>query len=248
MKIPILVTGCNKLNKGFTLIELLVSIIIIGLISSIVFINFSVVDSFEKNTNSLKSSFNYLSEESMLSGSMIGWYANNKSAKAFYLTNSGDRIVERNLYLPKSNWDNWENDKKIFISPEGIETIIENEFVPKPYLIFFPDGQNSGGVLNIEFDSELYTIQIDKNGTINDYKKYNSYYKPLVNKLHKIDTNLKWIVPVVKQRNKLYPLKEENEMEFENNNDYVIETVGDLLDKIESKQENYYQKSSSIMD
>ena len=73
----------------------------------------------------------------MLSGSMIGWYANNKSAKAFYLTNSGDRIVERNLYLPKSNWDNWEKDKKIFISPEGIETIIENEFVPKPYLIFF---------------------------------------------------------------------------------------------------------------
>ena len=83
MKIPILVTGCNKLNKGFTLIELLVSIIIIGLISSIVFINFSVVDSFEKNTNSLRSSFDYLSEESMLSGSMIGWYANNKSAKAF---------------------------------------------------------------------------------------------------------------------------------------------------------------------
>ena len=173
MKIPILVTGCNKLNKGFTLIELLVSIIIIGLISSIVFINFSVVDSFEKNTNSLKSSFNYLSEESMLSGSMIGWYANNKSAKAFYLTKSGDRIVERNLYLPKSNWDNWENDKKIFISPEGIETIIENEFVPKPYLIFFPDGQNSGGVLNIEFDSELYTIQIDKNGTIKTkYERY----------------------------------------------------------------------------
>ena len=55
--------------------------------------------------------------------------------------------------MPKSNWDNWEKDKKIFISPEGIETIIENEFVPKPYLIFFPDGQNSGGVLNIEFDS-----------------------------------------------------------------------------------------------
>ena len=89
---------------------------------------------------------------------------------------------------------------------------------------------------------------VDKNGTINDYKKYNSYYKPLVNKLHKIDTNLKWIVPVVKQRNKLYPLKEENEMEFENNNDYVIETVGDLLDKIESKQENYYQKSKNDFD
>jgi len=89
---------------------------------------------------------------------------------------------------------------------------------------------------------------VDKNGTINDYKKYNSYYKPLVDRIHKIDTNLKWIIPVVKQRNKLYPLKEENEMDFENNNDYVVETVGDLLDKIESKQENYYQKSKNNFD
>ena len=87
VKIPTLVTGCNNFNKGFTLIEVLVSIIIIGLVSSIVFINFSVVESFEKNTSSLKEKFTYLSEESMLSGSMIGWYADNKNSKAFYLTN-----------------------------------------------------------------------------------------------------------------------------------------------------------------
>ena len=37
-------------------------------------------------------------------------------------------------------------------------------------------------------------------------------------------------------------------MDFENNNDYVVETVGDLLDKIESKQENYYQKSKNNFD
>ena len=36
-------------------------------------------------------------------------------------------------------------------------------------------------------------------------------------------------------------------MEFENNNDYVVEIV-DLLDKIESKQENYYQKSKNEFD
>ena len=98
MKIPTLVTGCNNYKKGFTLIEVLVSIIIIGLVSSIVFINFSVVESFEKNTTSLKEKFNYLSEESMLSGSMIGWYADNKNSKAFYLSNSGEKILKRNLF------------------------------------------------------------------------------------------------------------------------------------------------------
>ena len=173
VKIPTLVTGCNNYKKGFTLIEVLVSIIIIGLVSSIVFINFSVVESFEKNTTSLKEKFNYLSEESMLSGSMIGWYADNKNSKAFYLSNSGEKILKRNLFIPNSNWNEWESEKKVFISPEGIEFIIEDELSIKPFLIFFPDGQNSGGILNIEFDSKLYSIHVDKNGTISStYEKY----------------------------------------------------------------------------
>ena len=93
----------------------------------------------------------------MLSGSMIGWYADNKNSKAFYLTNSGEKILKRNLFIPDSNWNDWAEEKKIFISPEGIEFSIEDELSTKPYIIFFPDGQNTGGILNIEFDSELYS-------------------------------------------------------------------------------------------
>ena len=173
VKIPTLVTGCNSTKKGFTLIEVLVSIIIIGLVSSIVFINFSVVESFEKNTTSLKEKFNYLSEESMLSGSMIGWYADNKNSKAFYLENSGKKIPSKNVFLPDSNWNDWEYKKKIFISPEGIEFSIEDELSTKPLIIFLPNGQNTGGILNIEFDSKLYSIYVDKNGIITStYEKY----------------------------------------------------------------------------
>lgn len=89
---------------------------------------------------------------------------------------------------------------------------------------------------------------LDTNNTVVDYKKYNSYYKPLVERIHKIDTNLKWIVPVVKQRNKLHPSSEENEIELEDNNDYVTENIGNVVTNIEALQSQYYGKTKNSFD
>ena len=91
-------------------------IIIIGLISSIVFINSNVVNSFERNTSSLKNLFQFLSEESMLSGSIIGWHSSNNQSIAYYLDNSGKRANDKKIKIPKSNWNNWAPYKKIFIT------------------------------------------------------------------------------------------------------------------------------------
>ena len=173
VKIRILETGCSNPSKGFTLIELLVSIIIIGLVSSIVFINSNVVNSFERNTSSLKNLFQFLSEESMLSGSIIGWHSSNNQSIAYYLDNSGKRVNDKKIKIPKSNWNNWAPYKKIFITSEGIELIINDEFFLNPAIIFFPDGQNSGGIIKIEFENSIYIINIDKNGQITtSYEKY----------------------------------------------------------------------------
>lgn len=172
-KIQTLAIGCSKTSRGFTLIELLVSIIIIGLVSSIIFLNSSVLDSLEKNTGALKNLFNYLSEESMLSGSMIGFYAKNNKIDASYINNLGIKINNRKIDLPKTNWDDFKNYKKSYLSPEGIETVIKDEFDSSPLLIFFPDGQNSGGQIRVELDSNIYIIDIDKNG--NFETKYETY-------------------------------------------------------------------------
>jgi len=167
VKIQILETGCSKSSSGFTLIELLVSIVIIGLISSLVFINSSVINSLEKNTGSLKNLFNYLSEESMLSGSMIALYVNNININAEYINNRGEIIKNRKIDLPKNNWKDFYQYNKTYLSPEGIEIVINKNSNDSPLLIFFPDGQNSGGQLRIELDSNIYVINIDKNGNIN---------------------------------------------------------------------------------
>ncbi len=63
--------------------------------------------------------------------------------------------------------------KKIFITSEGIELIINDDFFLNPAIIFFPDGQNSGGIIKIEFENSIYIINIDKNGQITtSYENY----------------------------------------------------------------------------
>ena len=47
----------------------------------------------------------------------------------------------------------------------------------------------------------------DKNGNILGFKNFNATYKPLVEHMNNLDTNLQWIIPVVKDKVKLYSEK-----------------------------------------
>ena len=87
----------------------------------------------------------------------------------------------------------------------------------------------------------------DKNGSLSDYKKYNSYYKPLVDKLQNIDTNLRWILPVVKQRNKIYVSKDEEGV-ITNENDYQVDLMDDLISSQLEKVEKHFSKDKSNFD
>jgi hypothetical protein len=47
----------------------------------------------------------------------------------------------------------------------------------------------------------------DKNGNITGFKNFNATYKPLVEHMNNLDINLRWIIPVVKQKVKIYSEK-----------------------------------------
>ena len=70
--------GCNnkKHQKGFTLIEILVVLIIIGISTTLITLNFSTLKSIDSQSNSFEKTVNFLTEESIVTGNIIGWYLN----------------------------------------------------------------------------------------------------------------------------------------------------------------------------
>ena len=159
------VTGCNNIKRGFTLIEILVVLVVIGIASSLIFLNFSSAVSISNNQSTFSKSFNYLSEESIITGNVIGWHANNENQFSYFLDNENQILSNiDNPFL--RNWKNLTNYKKTFKSSDGSEIDFELYEESLPLLIFYPSGENSGGFINIYFDEYIQKIEINSNGNI----------------------------------------------------------------------------------
>jgi prepilin-type N-terminal cleavage/methylation domain-containing protein len=159
------VTGCNNCKSGFTLIEILVVLVVIGIASSLIFLNFSSVVSISKNQTTFSKSFNYLSEESIITGDVVGWHANNKNQFSYFLDNKNEILSKIENPLLR-NWQNLENYKKTFKSSDGSEIDFELYDENIPLLIFYPSGESSGGLINLYFDDYIQKIEIKSNGSI----------------------------------------------------------------------------------
>lgn len=161
----ILEIGCNNSKKGFTLIEILVVLILIGITSSLIFLNLNSVVSVNKSQSTFIKSFSYLSEESIVSGNIIGWHANNDRQFFYFLDRNNNEVNEiKNPY--SKNWQNLNDYKKTFKSFDGTEFDFEFYDDNKPLLIFYPSGESSGGFINIFFDEYVQKIEINTNGKI----------------------------------------------------------------------------------
>jgi len=159
------VTGCNNCKSGFTLIEILVVLVVIGIASSLIFLNFSSVVSISKNQTTFSKSFNYLSEESIITGDAVGWHANNKNQFSYFIDNKNEILSKIENPLLR-NWQNLDNYKKTFKSSDGSEIDFELYDENIPLLIFYPSGESSGGLINIYFDDYIQKIEINSNGSI----------------------------------------------------------------------------------
>ena len=158
-------TGCNKLSKGFTLIEILIVLIIIGIASSLIFLNFSSASSISKNQSSFQNAFNFLTEESIVTGNIIGWHADNENEFS-YILDYKNTFIE-NLDNPYSNnWNDLSQFRKTYQSSDGSIIDFENYEEDLPLLIFYPSGENSGGVISIFLNDYTQQITINTNGKI----------------------------------------------------------------------------------
>ena len=89
-----LATGSKTKTSGFTLIELLVVLFIIGVASSYIFLNTSILDSILEKENPLEGNFKVVTEESILRGRKIQWYASETDNKFLLIDQFKETGVE----------------------------------------------------------------------------------------------------------------------------------------------------------
>jgi prepilin-type N-terminal cleavage/methylation domain-containing protein len=148
VRTQILATGCNKPSKGFTLIELLVVMVVIGIATSLVVLNFSAIALSSKQSASFTQTFNHLTEESIITGNIIGWHANNRDDFSYYL-DINNKLSNKLDDPHPSQWNELSSYRKTFKSFDGSFLELDKDSLDKPLLIFYPSGENSGGVINI---------------------------------------------------------------------------------------------------
>ena len=160
-----LVIGRTNKN-GFTLIELLVVLIIIGIASSYIFLNTSVLNFIKLRDHSIENSFQLLSEESILRGKTIYWYAS-KAEQKFYILNQDNQTLEVIEIDGLSLLDNYSDQTVIRVkTANGGQYELDTDISETPLISFYPSGQNSGAIIDINDNEQLIKIVISQNGFI----------------------------------------------------------------------------------
>ena len=140
-------------------------LVVIGIASSLIFLNFSSVTSISKNQSTFAKFFHYLSEESIITGDVVGWHADNANQFSYSLDKNNQIILDiTNPY--SNNWQNLSNFKKTFKSFDGSEIDFDLYDEELPLLLFYPSGESSGGHINIFFDNYIQKIEINTNGKV----------------------------------------------------------------------------------
>ena len=165
-KIQTLETGYSKNYQGFTLLELLIVLLIIGIASSVIVLNTNSIDGLISNKNSIDNNLQTISEESILSGKVLGWFPSDSTQNVYVLDAFNNIDYEYGAISFKNSWGGALDDRKIFKGSDGEQIELEENITAVPLIIFYPSGENTGGELLIFGSEFIQKISINQNGRI----------------------------------------------------------------------------------
>ena len=160
----ILVIG-KKNRLGFTLIELLMVLCIIGVTSTYIFLNTSILSFIKIKENPIESNFKVLSEESIIRGKSIQWFASSNGSK-FYAINQREELMEEIFIDEFSLIQASMKDGFMIRKANGQRIVLEDDLSEYPLITFYPSGENTGAIIYIEDGNYMIEIYISQNGKI----------------------------------------------------------------------------------
>ena len=160
VKMQTLVIGLNK-KPGFTLIELLIVIVIIGLMSSILLLNTNIVNT-SNSPKTLEENFSEISQESIIRGKVLGWYANTNEQAVYEITNEETGIISKPIY--SYAWYEFIDFEKEIETSDGLKFKLSNDDLDLPYILFYPSGETTGAKFTFYNNNQKYNFVLTHGG------------------------------------------------------------------------------------
>ena len=160
VKMQTLVIGLNK-KPGFTLIELLIVIVIIGLMSSILLLNTNIVN-ISNSPKTLEENFSEISQESIIRGKVLGWYANTNEQAVYEITNEEVQITPKPIY--NYTWNEFIDFEKEIETSDGLKFKLSNDDLDLPYILFYPSGETTGAKFTFYNNNQKYNFVLTHGG------------------------------------------------------------------------------------
>ena len=160
VKMQTLVIGLNK-KPGFTLIELLIVIVIIGIMSSILLLNTNIVN-ISSSPRTLEESFSEISQESIIRGKVLGWYANTNEQAIYEIANEETEIISKPIY--SYTWNEFTEFEKEIETSDGLKFKLSNDDLDLPYILFYPSGETTGAKFTFYNNNHKYNFVLTHGG------------------------------------------------------------------------------------
>ena len=160
VKMQTLVIGLNK-KPGFTLIELLIVIVIVGLMSSILLLNTNIVN-ISNSPRTLEENFSEISQESIIRGKVLGWYANTNEQAVYEIANEEIQINTKPIY--SYTWNEFIDFEKEIETSDGLKFKLSNDDLDLPYILFYPSGETTGAKFTFYNNNQKYNFVLTHGG------------------------------------------------------------------------------------
>ena len=151
--------------KGFSLIEMVMVLAIVGLMTTIASLSISILNNDFDADSALDQYFSSISERSVLSGNLIGWFASERDVALFYLNKSGEKFKFVDLDTSKKTWSHYSKFRKSVEMTNGDVIFLEHSLSDIPLIVFYPSGFNSGAHLIFKDDSKELRYRLDQQGS-----------------------------------------------------------------------------------
>ena len=160
VKMQTSVIGLNK-KPGFTLIELLIVIVIIGIMSSILLLNTNIIN-VSNSPRTLEESFSEISQESIIRGKVLGWYANTNEQAVYEIANEDTEIISKPIY--SYTWNEFIEFEKEIETSDGLKFKLSNDDLDLPYILFYPSGETTGAKFTFYHNNQKYNFVLTHGG------------------------------------------------------------------------------------